>query len=213
MMVFGSQHNNKNKPIELLTLVIWSCYLFRSTFLDQIQAVSSNTFLVIELSYYGSVSVLLITIIYRIQPSRSCKNFSNFKVFQNLKFKWIHIRTVHETAWRWSQMRTETCSSCQITNVSNSMCLFLCWWPNPTNHDTQQDANSEDKLMELRGDSDTLYGESEKYLFHFASRWQVEHANNPATMYHVGLTFWWPVQVIMSPSPVQYGHTISRSVF
>jgi hypothetical protein len=35
------------------------------------------------------------------------------------------------------------------TNVSTSVGLFLllCWRSNATNHDTQQDANSEDKVQ------------------------------------------------------------------
>jgi hypothetical protein len=33
LLVFGSQQNNKNKPVELLTLVLFDrCYKFRSTF-------------------------------------------------------------------------------------------------------------------------------------------------------------------------------------
>jgi hypothetical protein len=50
LVVFGLQHNNKNKPIELLTLVLFdSCYMFRIYIWDHLQAVSSNTSLVIEL--------------------------------------------------------------------------------------------------------------------------------------------------------------------
>jgi hypothetical protein len=43
----------------------------------------------------------------------------------------------------------ETCSNYQIKSMwSSSIGLFLllCWRPNPTNHDRQQDANNEDQI-------------------------------------------------------------------
>jgi hypothetical protein len=63
VVVFGRQHNNKNKPIELLTLVLFdSCYMFLPTF-GTIFRQSSQIRLLLLNCANESILVLLTTVI------------------------------------------------------------------------------------------------------------------------------------------------------
>jgi hypothetical protein len=71
LAVFGRQHNNKNKPIELLTLVLFDgCYMFGPHF-----GPSSDS-LIKYVSCYWTVQIWIhISSTHHRQPTRSFKNF------------------------------------------------------------------------------------------------------------------------------------------
>jgi hypothetical protein len=59
-----------------------SCYMLRSAYGTIFK--QSHQICLLLLNWHN-VDPWLITVIQYMQPSRSCKNFSNFKIFQNLK--------------------------------------------------------------------------------------------------------------------------------